>query len=176
MRWTRAAPETRALSRTAKSCGSDAPIAGVKSAGNREMTVSNKRGHRGEREVSRKTIARGMPGETGVTVVTMLVCFFILHARLRVHRAPGIPCALNWAKASRTTRAHCAAGSRMLVCERRRCCLKIESATSSPRKRGPITTGIRGCTKVVGQRLSKQATRRMGPGVRRDDDDGGAND
>ena len=58
------------------------------------MTVSNKRGHRGEREVSRKTIARGMPGETGVTVVTMLVCFFILHARLRVHWAPGIPCAL----------------------------------------------------------------------------------
>jgi hypothetical protein len=35
-----------------------------------------------------------MPGEPGVTVVTMLVCFFILHARLRAHRAPGIPCAL----------------------------------------------------------------------------------
>src|SRR5436309_4672729 len=35
-----------------------------------------------------------MPGVTGVTVVTMLVCFFILHARLRAHRAPGIPCAL----------------------------------------------------------------------------------
>src|SRR5258708_19579832 len=59
-----------------------------------QATVSNKPGHRGEREVSRKTIARGMPGETGVTVVTMLVCFFILHARLRVHWAPGIPCAL----------------------------------------------------------------------------------
>src|SRR3954463_8209207 len=41
-----------------------------------------------------KTIARGMPGEAGVTVVTMLVCFFILHARLRARRAPGIPCAL----------------------------------------------------------------------------------
>src|SRR5437899_6190306 len=27
------------------------------------MTVSNKPGHRGEREVSRKTIARGMPGD-----------------------------------------------------------------------------------------------------------------
>ena len=38
--------------------------------------MSNKPGHRGEREVSRKTIARGMPGETGVTVVTMLVCLF----------------------------------------------------------------------------------------------------
>src|SRR2546421_7726738 len=41
-----------------------------------------------------KTIARGMPGVSGVTVVTTLVCFFILHARLRAHRAPGIPCAL----------------------------------------------------------------------------------
>jgi hypothetical protein len=41
-----------------------------------------------------KTIARGMPGVSGATVVTMLVCFFILHARLRAHRAPGIPCAL----------------------------------------------------------------------------------
>jgi hypothetical protein len=41
-----------------------------------------------------KTIARGMPGDSGVTVVTMLVCFFILHARLRAQRAPGIPCAL----------------------------------------------------------------------------------
>jgi hypothetical protein len=35
-----------------------------------------------------------MPGETGVTVVTTLVCFFISHARLRARRAPGIPCAL----------------------------------------------------------------------------------
>jgi hypothetical protein len=59
-----------------------------------QATVSNKHGHREEREVSRKTIARGMPGRSGVTVVTMLVCFFHSHARLRVHRAPGIPCAL----------------------------------------------------------------------------------
>ena len=59
-----------------------------------QATVSNKHGHRGEHEVSRKTIARGMPGETGVTVVTMLVYFFHLYTRLRVHRAPGIPCAL----------------------------------------------------------------------------------
>src|SRR5260370_42212641 len=28
-----------------------------------QATVSNKPGHRGEREVSRKTIARGMPGD-----------------------------------------------------------------------------------------------------------------
>jgi hypothetical protein len=37
-----------------------------------------------------------MSGETDVTVVTTLVCFFILHARLRARRAPGIPCALYW--------------------------------------------------------------------------------
>jgi hypothetical protein len=40
------------------------------------MTVTNKPDHRGERDISRKTIARGMPGDSGVTVVTMLVCSF----------------------------------------------------------------------------------------------------
>src|SRR5260370_41463096 len=82
------------LTRTAKSCRSDAPMLASSLREEAQATVSNKRGHRGEREVSRKTIARGMPGDPGVTVVTMLVCFFTLHARLRVHRAPGIPCAL----------------------------------------------------------------------------------
>ena len=43
--------------------------------------MSNKPGHRGEREVSRKTIARGMPGVSGVTVVTMLVCFVLFRTR-----------------------------------------------------------------------------------------------
>jgi hypothetical protein len=33
-------------------------------------TVAKKPGHRGEREVTVKTIARGMPGVSGVTVVT----------------------------------------------------------------------------------------------------------
>jgi hypothetical protein len=42
-----------------------------------------------------KTIARGMPGDSGVTVVTMLVCFFIFaHKAAGAIRAPGIPCAL----------------------------------------------------------------------------------
>ena len=39
-------------------------------------TVARKPGHRGERAISRKTIARGMPGDSGVTVVTTLVCLF----------------------------------------------------------------------------------------------------
>src|SRR5260221_1986120 len=71
------------------------PDAGVKLAEATPLTtVSIKRGHRGEHEVSRKTIARGMPGVSGVTVVTMLVCLFFLHTRLRAHWPPGIPCAL----------------------------------------------------------------------------------
>jgi hypothetical protein len=95
MRWTRAARETNAVClRTAKSCRSDAPIVGVKSAIRSAGDGVKKRGHRGEREVSRKTIARGMPGRSGVTVVTNSYACFILHARLRVHWAPGIPCAL----------------------------------------------------------------------------------
>jgi hypothetical protein len=80
--------------RTAKSCGPDAPTLASSLREEAQMTVTRKPDHRGEHEVSRKTIAQGMPGDSGVTVVTTLVCFFHLHARLRAHRAPGIPCAL----------------------------------------------------------------------------------
>src|SRR5471030_1856815 len=55
-----------------------------------------------------------MPGDSGATVVTMLVWFYlILHARLRVHRAPGIPHALNsyGAENSCTARAHLRRGN-----------------------------------------------------------------
>src|SRR5947208_13926501 len=80
--------------RTAKSCGSDAPTLASSVAVNarRRWQTSPVTGKSAKETV--KTTARGMPGEPGVTVVTMLVCFFILHARLRAHRAPGIPCAL----------------------------------------------------------------------------------
>jgi hypothetical protein len=42
-----------------------------------------------------KTIAQGRPDRSGEPVVTTLVCFFILHTRLRVHQTPGFPCALH---------------------------------------------------------------------------------
>src|ERR1700687_958918 len=51
------------LMRTAKSCGSDAPMLASSLQEETQATVSNKPGHRGEREVRRKTIARGMPGD-----------------------------------------------------------------------------------------------------------------
>jgi len=46
--------------------------------------VARKPGHQGERGVSRKTTAQGMPGRSGEPVVTTLVCLSLSHARLRV--------------------------------------------------------------------------------------------
>jgi len=72
-----------------------------------QATVAKEPGRRGEHEVTVKTIAQGRPDVFGEPVVTMLVCFFISHARLRVHRAPGFPCALYFLKGNgwSTTRA-----------------------------------------------------------------------
>ena len=50
--------------RTAKSCGPDAPTLAFKLAMMLRitlMTVARKPGHRGEHEISRKTIAQGRP-------------------------------------------------------------------------------------------------------------------
>jgi hypothetical protein len=92
----RAAP-----ARTAKSCGPDAPTLASSFRGviPAQATVAKEPGHRGEHEVTVKTIAQGRPDVSGESVVTILVCFFISHARLRVQRAPGFPCALvfSWA-------------------------------------------------------------------------------
>jgi hypothetical protein len=78
------------------------------------MTVANKPGHRGEHERSRKTIVRGMPGRSGVTVVTTLVCF-LLCTRGCGCIGPGIPCALfGGENIHGKTRAH-AARSRSCV-------------------------------------------------------------
>src|SRR5436190_13109667 len=52
-----------ALTRTAKSCGSDAPMLASSLREEAQATVSNKPGHREEHEEYRKTIARGMPGD-----------------------------------------------------------------------------------------------------------------
>src|SRR2546421_8194350 len=52
-----------ALTRTAKSCGSDAPML---ASSLRERSADDgvkQAGHRGEHEGNRKTIARGMPGD-----------------------------------------------------------------------------------------------------------------
>ena len=85
------------LTRTAKSCGSGAAVLALSS---REVKLlagdgGKKAVHREEHEVSRKAIAQGRPECFRCTC--MLVCAFFMrksHARPRVQRAPGLPCAL----------------------------------------------------------------------------------
>ena len=65
------ARETSALEADGKVVWSWRPDAGVKVAGLALRTTGAKEpGPRGERDISRKTIARGMPGVSGVTVMT----------------------------------------------------------------------------------------------------------
>jgi hypothetical protein len=87
--------------RTAKSCRPGAPMPASSLREAAQATVSNKHGHRGEREVSRKTIARGMPGDFRCDRGDYARVFIFLHTRLRVHRAPGIPCALCYRRRER---------------------------------------------------------------------------
>jgi hypothetical protein len=83
-------PTNGAGLRTAKSCGPDAPLLAFKPCGSiRAVTVTTKPGHRGEHEGNRKTIVQGMPVETGEPVED-----YRIFLRPRVHRTPGIPCAL----------------------------------------------------------------------------------
>ena len=84
--------------------------AGVKSVGIPAEDGDNQARSPGRaRSKPLKPLRAGMPGCPGGLVVTTLVCFFTLHARLRVHCAPGIPHALSWAEVLSKTRTHRAA-------------------------------------------------------------------
>jgi hypothetical protein len=57
--------------------------------------VTKKPDRQGEHEISRKTIARGMPGDFRCDLTNACAYYPYLCTRgLRAHRAPGIPCAL----------------------------------------------------------------------------------
>src|ERR1700677_5086237 len=73
--------------------------------------------HQGDHGGAVNTIAQGMPFVSGGPCKCACV-FLLLHAKLRVHRASGIPCALTLSKArefSCKTRAHGVARSRRCV-------------------------------------------------------------
>src|SRR5215208_6943857 len=80
--------------RMAKSCGPDASTLASSFAVTRDDGDKQARSPGRARRKPLKPLRAGMPGESGEPTVTMLVCFFILHARLRVLWAPGIPHAL----------------------------------------------------------------------------------
>src|SRR5258707_4212084 len=91
------------LKRTAKSCGSDAPMLASSLREEAQATVSNKPGHRGEREISRKTIARGMPGDSRCDrgdYARMLVLFYTRGCG-RIER-PAFPAPSDLQKAGRS--------------------------------------------------------------------------
>ncbi len=128
--------------RTAKSCRSGAPMLASSLREEAQATVSNKPGHRGEREVSRKPLRGECRVESGVTVVTnSCVCFF-------THEAAGAlgirhslrPLFSERAKQFCKTRAQRAARSRCFIRKQR--CLKIESAHARKRVTFPLGRGI----------------------------------
>ena len=94
------------LKRTAKSCGPDASVVGVKSAegksarpGADEPAIRRRRRQqspilRGERVISRKAIAQGMSDVLRCPVCSCALFSHNLHTRPRVQRASGIPCSL----------------------------------------------------------------------------------
>ena len=99
-RWVRdavdvggAADESADL-RTAKPCGPDAPTLASSWRSDPQAMVARKPGHQGERVISRKPLRR--EGRiVSANLWRLRSCAFFLHARLRVQRAPGFPCALN---------------------------------------------------------------------------------
>jgi hypothetical protein len=73
--------DERRLMRTAKSCGPDAPtlVSSWRVNRKRRWQTSMVTGESTKETV--KTIVQGMPGDSGVTVVTMLVCFILFRTR-----------------------------------------------------------------------------------------------
>jgi hypothetical protein len=126
------------LQRTAKSCGPDAPTLASSFAEGvsaqpgldktyPQATVAKEPGHRGEPDISRKTIACGNAGRFRCTRCCSCAFYhYKVHTRPRVQRAPGIPHALLWAEDTCTTRTNCAARSRSRGCEPSGC-LKSEA-------------------------------------------------
>src|ERR1700694_1991949 len=92
------------------------------------MTVARKPGHRGERGISRKPLRReGRPG-SAEPVCSCAFYLITLHARPRVQRAPGFPCALLLPRRVETA----AKLGRIAPRERERVpsrCLTVESET-----------------------------------------------
>jgi hypothetical protein len=90
--------DERRVMRTAKSCGPDAPMAGVKFAMmfciTRATVTSKLWSHRGEHDISRKPSRREGRSVSAEPVCSCAFCCFRLHMRPRVQRAPGLPCAL----------------------------------------------------------------------------------
>src|SRR6266478_7074455 len=100
------------------------------------MTVTRRIRRRGEHEISRKTIARGMPVDPSEPVVNTLVCFVLFRTRgcgCSGHPAFPAPSEFEGRMLLGKNSRGCAARSRS--CVRKGCYLTIESVTVIPRHR-----------------------------------------
>ncbi len=141
MRWTRAVRLTSVLQRTAKSCRSDAPMLVSSLREEAQATVSNKPGHREEHEVSRKTIARGMPGDFRCDRGDYARVFVFYHTRgCGCIERPAFPAPSDLQKAGRSWQT--SGGSRREIAK---LCLRMNAPhtqSSSPAKAGdPVFRG-----------------------------------
>ena len=131
-------------------------------------------GHRGEHDISRKTIACGNAGRSGVLVVTRVRSTTTKCTRGRgCSGHPAFPTPSKGARDKYTTRAFCAAGSRSRVCN---CFLLFENyevgvrakLLASPRETHPSCPDlIRASINLRKEVLSKKMDHRVKPG---DDD------
>ena len=100
--------------RTAKSCGSGAPKQALRSRDpSCERRWQPSKGHRGERDINRNTIAQGMPADPALPVVTA-ACFFCCRRAMGevVTRHSLRPLRFPRAKLFAALGRECAAGSR----------------------------------------------------------------
>ena len=109
----------------------------------------------GERGISRKTIAQGMPECSGCTCMLVCASISILHTRPRVQQAPGIPCTLRFrgrgqvhANLGRNASREC---ERTFSCRhpRRRVIQYSRDAMIEPIGRGVLDTRLRGYDDLV---------------------------
>jgi hypothetical protein len=83
------------VKRTTKSCGPDASTLAFKLAkAIPQATVTTKPDHRGERDISCKTIARGMPDDFGEPVVTNSCAFLFCMRDCGCIERPAFPAPL----------------------------------------------------------------------------------
>src|SRR5260370_33947142 len=97
------------------------------------MTVANKPGHRGEHDISRKAIARGMAGVTGVTVVTRSRAFFFAREAAGASSARHSLRPLMFRGRESKQNSGAMRGEIARFCLQMIGCLKIESVAAPPR-------------------------------------------
>jgi len=134
---------------------------GVKPAGDPPATVARKAAHRGEHEVSRKTIARGKPGCLGCTcsLTRVLFCSTLRTRDCGRSRRPAFPAPSLQGEGTTdaTTRAKTCRGNASAYSHR---CLKFESDASTVIARSEATTLLRLLRKLRRAQVRRSASAR----------------